>query len=630
MFVIQVTPLIRGTKLESLSYFSGIDYPIGSFVEVPVRGKKRNSIVVESHLASSTKTALKAATFSLRKLPNQTDLFTLPESIRETASEVAKKYPVSIGATLFALLPPDIRNGTRSYPRSNSIKQNEESTPQILTAKTDERYIAYQGLIRSTFAHKGSIMVVVPTSIEVSTVAKKLSLGIEDRLVVFSPNQTKRQRDLSYKKFSDQKNTKLIIATTSHAYLERDDLMTIIVEQSASSHYVTRHKPYLDHREVLIAYAKKTGRSIILGDTVPRTEDEVRRRDEIYLTHSEEAKRIAFTASLSTIKQKDKPKPDLPFQLFSNELKISVERALEGRGHVFFYTARRGLAPVIACIDCGYIFRCPDSNTPYSLIRMMKNEKEERWFVSSTSGRRVRASDVCANCGSWRLRERGIGIQQVHDEWVSLYPDTDVTIIDNTTATTTKQATKLADSFFAKRSGLLIGTQMALPFLSKGVDVSAVISLDAARAIPTWRADESLFRLLIKLRELTSKEVFVQTRSDVDNLIIHASRGALERFYDDEIALRKMLHYPPYYTFVLLTWVGTQLATAKAEEAVSFILENFQVEYYNDQNSTPDKIQRHGLIRVSSEDKRIYESLIERLRSLPHYVKVEINPERIV
>lgn len=91
-----------------------------------------------------------------------------------------------------------------------------------------------------------------------------------------------------------------------------------------------------------------------------------------------------------------------------------------------------------------------------------------------------------------------------------------------------------------------------------------------------------------------------------------------------------MLHYPPYYTFVLLTWVGTQLATAKAEEAVSFILENFQVEYYNDQNSTPDKIQRHGLIRVSSEDKRIYESLIERLRSLPHYVKVEINPERIV
>ncbi len=630
MFVIQVTPLIRGTQLESLSYFSSVEYPIGSFLEVPIRGKNQTAIVTETRPVSTTKTALKAATFSLRKLPNQPDAIVLPETIRNTAEALTKTYPVSVGAILFGLLPPDVRNGSRLYPRADLGSHDEETTPQLLTARIDERYVAYQSFIRSTFAHRGSIMIVVPTAVEIDYAVKELSQGIEDRLIVFSPTQTKRQRDTSYRKLVDTTAAKLIITTPSHAYLERVDLIAIIVEQSASAHYVTRQRPYLDHRDALITYAKISGRSIMLGDTVPRTEDEVRRRDETYLTYGEEAKRIAFTAPLTIITQKDKPKPELPFQLFSKELLTSTERALEARGHVFLYAARRGLAPVVACIDCGHIFRCPDSNTPYSLVRTTKNGQEERWFVSSTSGRRVRAADVCTECGSWRLRERGIGIQSVYDEWKEKMPDTEVTIIDNTTAPTAKQAAKIAKEFFDKRSGVLIGTQIALPFLSCGVDVSAIISLDAARAIPTWRADESLFRLLLRLRECTAKEVLVQTRTETDNLLIHATRGAVERFYDDEIALREMLKYPPFSTFVLLTWIGNSTSVHELEKPIALALADFETQFYNNPNSSKEKIQRHGLIRIPSSDTETRSKLLPKLRGLPPYVKVEINPERIV
>ncbi|MBP6881246.1 MAG: hypothetical protein KBC35_01330 [Candidatus Pacebacteria bacterium] len=630
MFVIQVTPLIRGTHLESLSYFSGIEYPIGAFLEVPIRGKKQTAIVTEVRTVSTTKTALKAATFSLRKLPQQPNPVVLPETIRKTAEALTKHYPAAVGSLLFTLLPPDIRSGTHPFPRTDTTEHNEETTPQLLTARTDERYIAYQGFIRSTFAHRGSIMIVVPTALEVEQAVKKLSQGIEERLVVFSPSQTKRQRAAAYQRFTDTTTAKLIITTPSHAYLERIDLLAIIVEQAASSHYLTRQRPYIDHRDALITYARISGRSILLGDTVPRTEDEVKRREEQYLTYGEEAKRIAFAAPLIIITQRDKPKPEVPFQLFSKELIISVERALEARGHVFFYAARRGLAPVVACIDCGHIFRCPDSNTPYSLIRTTKNGKEERWFVSSTSGRRVRAADVCTYCGSWRLRERGIGIQQIHDEWKNIMPKSNVTLIDNTSAPTPKQAAQLAEDFFKKRSGVLIGTQVALPFLTAGIAVSAIISLDAARTIPTWRADESLFRLLLRLRECTAKEVLVQTRTETDNLLIHATRGAVERFYDDEIALRKMLQYPPYSTFVLLTWVGTNTSVHELEKPILANLQSFDVQYYNNPNSTSTKTERHGLIRIPCSDNSTYTALLSKLRTLPPYIKIEINPERIV
>jgi primosomal protein N' (replication factor Y) len=473
-------------------------------------------------------------------------------------------------------------------------------------------------------------MIVVPSANEVSYIVAELSKGIKDRVIVFSPLQTKKQRDNAYEKLADNENPKLIITTPSHAYLERADLHTIIIEQSASNHYVTRRRPYLDHRNALIIFAKISGRQIILGDTVPRTEDEVRRRDEEYFTYGEEVKRLAFSSPLSIITQKDRPDPKIPFKLFSDELVTSTERALESKGHVFFYSARRGLAPVVACIDCSYIFRCPDSNTPYSLIRTMKNGEESRWFISSTSGRRVKAADVCDKCGSWRLRERGIGIQQVHDEWQQKMPHTEVTVIDNVTAPTPKQAAKIASEFFKQKSGVLIGTQAALPFLSHGVDVSAIISLDAARTIPTWRADESLLRLIFRLRECTKKEVLVQTRTETDNLLIHATRGAIERFYDDEIALRKMLKYPPYNTFILLTWSGTATSVIEIEKPIMSNLVDFEVQIYNNPNSTSEKTNRHGLIRLDAKDKDTYQSLLAKLKRLPPYVKIEINPERIV
>lgn len=630
MYVIHVTPLIRGTKLESLSYFSSTEYKIGSFVQVPVRGKQQSAIVLNSKPVSSTKTALKAATFSLRKIPSQPESIVLPETLRNTAERLTKHYPATTGALLYALLPPDVRVGQRIYPKVTPIIHEEDPTPQIVAARHDDRILTYESHIRSTFARRGSVLLVVPTAADIEPLVEGLRKGIEERLVVISPLQTKRQRDDAMKKLEDTTLAKLIITTPSYAYIERVDLLSIIIEQSASAHYRTRQRPYLDHRDALITYASVSGRSVLLGDTVPRTEDEVFRREDIFHTYGAETKRIAFPSPLTVVKQKDKPQTDSPFRLFSPELLRSAQHALEAKGFVFLYASRRGLAPVVACIDCGHIFRCPDSNTPYSLLRTRDAEGEKRWFVSTTSGRKVPAADVCSECGSWRLRERGIGIQQVYDEWLKEMPDTDVTILDQVTAPTAKRAIRVAKDFFTSKSGVLIGTQMALPFLHAGVDVSAVVSLDAARSIPTWRADESLFRLLLRLRECTHKEVLIQTRTEVDPLITYASRGSTERFYDDEIQLRKMLGYPPYATFILLTWSGSKAATTESAKIVKQLLGSDSVDYYSNPSSTESRSVAHALIRAGSQSQAERDELLHKLRSLPPYIKIEINPERIV
>lgn len=631
MYVIHVTPLIRGTNLESLSYFSSVEYPIGSFLSVPVRGKNQPAIVISAKPVSTTKTALKAATFSLRKLPTQEKYVVLPQTIRDTAIALSLIYPTSTGALTYSLLPPEVRNGSRPYPTINIAKHEEESTPQILTARLDERLIHYKSLIRTTFAHRGSVLLIVPTTTEIDYLYQELRHGIEDRVVRLSSSDTKKIRDEAFEKLQDTSLARLIITTPAYAYIERVDLTAIIVEQSANQHYRVRQRPYLDHRDALRVYAKVSGRSIVFGDTVPRTEEEALRREEKYLTFGEDVKRIAFPSPLTIVRQKDKPQPELPFKLISPELQRGITRTLEGKGRVFLFAARRGLAPVVACIDCGHIFRCPDSNTPYSLVRTYnQKQEEERWFVSSTSGRKIRAADVCTACGSWRLRERGIGIQQVHDELKELLPQTPITVLDGQVAPTVKKAQRIAQDFFSERSGILLGTQLAMPYLTKGVDFSAIVSLDATRAIPTWRADESLFRLLLKLREVTAKEVLIQTRTEPDILLTHATRGALERFYDDEIALRKMLLYPPFARFILLTWVGNTESAKETQKRLQTQLGTNDIEYYFNPNSTPTKTCGHALIRLELVADKKAEVLYEKLRMLPPFVKVEVDPERIV
>ncbi len=73
MFVITVIPLKRGSTIDSLTYFSSEAYPTGTLLTIPIRNGETLGLVTESKEVSAAKAALRAATFSLRKLPVQSD-----------------------------------------------------------------------------------------------------------------------------------------------------------------------------------------------------------------------------------------------------------------------------------------------------------------------------------------------------------------------------------------------------------------------------------------------------------------------------------------------------------------------------------------------------------------------------
>jgi len=628
MYVIKVIPLSRNTSLDTLSYYSAQAYPIGAIIDVPVRKQKLKAVVIENETVSAAKTALRAATFTLRKLDPTPDPAKLPASLMATASQLKAATPSQLGSIIFALLPPDIRTGLRAYPVVAPYTNTEISTPTILTATRADRYVSYRGHIRETFAHRGSVLFVVPNSASVAAAKKSLEKGIEKRVITFSSTHTKKQIDASYEAITDYRTAKLIITTPNFALLDRHDLLSIIIEECGSSHYKTRTRPYLDARDVLKTYAKVTNRSLLMGDILPRTEEEALRRDDTYHTHEEHPIRHGFVERF-TIATHTQEKVAKTFSIFTPELTAAIERTLANKGQVFLLAARRGLAPLVMCFDCQYVFRCPQSGTPYTLFETTSTAGEpERWFYSATSGTKVRASDTCPLCGSWRLRQHGVGIQQVVAEARVLFPTRTLISFDHTTANTHNKANALIKSFQAEKQAFLIGTNMALPYLTTKCDLTAVMSYEATRSIPSWRAEESVLSTLLTLREATGVECIIQTRSNDDPLLQHAKRGAIDAFYDEEIAMRKILSYPPFALFIHLTWQGTKAQLKETEALIQSSLKHIDMQCYNSPQPTTTPM-RHALIRVARVDWPDT-ILIERLRALPPSIRIELSPERII
>ncbi len=119
----------------------------------------------------------------------------------------------------------------------------------------------------------------------------------------------------------------------------------------------------------------------------------------------------------------------------------------------------------------------------------------------------------------------------------------------------------------------------------------------------------------------------MQTRQPVDDTLLFATRGAVDRFHTEELRLRAELGYPPLTTFYLLTWHGDQATIAGNEAMLKDKFGSLQPEFYTNPQSRAALITRHCLIRT--EGKMSAEKL-ESLRHLPPHITVTVNPDRIV
>ena len=629
MFIIEVTPIGRGVLPESLSYFSHTSYPRGTLLQIPVRKKNIPGIVMNITEAFSMKAALRAATFSLRRLPEQKAPHYLSPAFLETAERSATYHGTTQNAALFGIIPKEMREGIIPF---SALEMHEEqipthdTKPRIFAAPFRDRTNEYVRMVRELFAARQSIVFVVPTLEYIEQFKEKLGHGIEAYTVTLFSGQSASALEKAYRIISSEKHPLLIITTPYYACIERQDIGAYVLEHERSNGYVGKVRPYLDYRYILTNYTALRGITCILADTIVRTEEIHALNTGAAIPFMDVSKRLELPGTLMVVMQE--PEKDVAFSLLSKKLKYALDQAIKQKKHVFVFCARRGIAPLVACVDCGHILRDPESGSPLALVRTTDTSgTEKRWFVSSVSGYRTPASDLCPHCGSWRLKERGIGIQQVYDELIKHYDREQILLFDHQTASTQKKADRLRTIFFERKGGILLGTALAIPYLTHHIDLSAVISMDSLRALPSWRGQEETFNILMTLREKTDGPVLVQSRTE-DEIFDYVRHGTIGDFYAQELIVREECKYPPFNVFIHFAWRTSQHETVNIKKILTNAFAENSLSLYSAPYGEEGPMH-YGLIRVPQASWPDAD-IVAKLRTIPPHIRIMINPDRII
>jgi len=149
-----------------------------------------------------------------------------------------------------------------------------------------------------------------------------------------------------------------------------------------------------------------------------------------------------------------------------------------------------------------------------------------------------------------RLVAIGAGTQRVEELLAKRFPQARVARVDSDTMRRSDDYQKAVDDFEARRTDIMVGTQM----IAKGLDfpfVSLVGVLAAEAGSNDFRAQERLFQLITQVagragRQDLPGEVVVQTAEPDAPALLAAVRHDFVAFAESELAIRKLVRYPPY------------------------------------------------------------------------------------
>ncbi len=251
--------------------------------------------------------------------------------------------------------------------------------------------------------------------------------------------------------------------------------------------------------------------------------------------------------------------------IFSLALQSALNRVLEQEQQAILFLNRRGTATYVFCRDCGLTLKCPRCDIPLTFHEAQHNLQCHFCHYQR------RMPPACPACGGKRIRQYGSGTQKVEAEVRQLFPQARTMRWDYETTRYKGAHQAILQQFKAHQADVLIGTQM----LAKGLDLPlvtlvGVVLADVGLSFPDYRAGERLFQVLTQVagragRSPLGGEVILQTFQPEHYVIQAASQHDYHRFYQQELAYRRELIFPPFAQVVRLEY--RHVDAARAEEA---------------------------------------------------------------
>jgi len=630
MKIIHVIPISRGILLDHLSYFTSQDVSIGKTVLVPLRKKTIHALVIGVENVSEAKSEIKSSTFSLKKIEHIHSQEFLSKEFIESAQATADYVAASTGSVLNSLIPKRLLLSLFEIKTEHTLvtyAREGNADHMAIQAEDEERFVSYKSLIREEFAQNVSVFMCMPTIEDIKKAQLVLEKGIEQYTYIFHSSLTKKEFITLWEKLQRETHPVLIIATGQYVCIAQKKIGTIIIERESSRAYKMPMRPYVDIRTFLSFYAKKIGARLLFGDMLLRIETIWNVKNDRYVEFSPLKFRTATSATQVIVDpKKSDGMQESTFSVLSKELTELITWNKERNENLFIFAVRKGLAPQTLCGDCGTIATCSLCSSPV----VLHGDPQEPYFECNTCGKRRSAQETCVYCKSWKLVTLGVGVERIEKEIHSTLPHVHTFRIDAHSVSTHKKALDIVIKFYNTPGSVLIGTEMALLYLSKKIENTAIASIDPLFSLPDFRIQEKVLSILLKIRSLTSEHFVIQTRNPEGKIFDHALKGNLVDFYREEIEERKKFQYPPFTLFIKITLQGERGAVEKEIEKLPALFTPYETDTFEAfTTKVKGKHVMHALIKIPHE-KWVDRQLLETLRSLPPQFMIRVDPESIL
>ncbi len=618
MNIIDVVPISKQSIPETLSYYCSDTVFVGQIATVPLRKKTIPALIVGVRKVTDAKSIIRSSNFQIRKAEIIWKDLPFTNSFLKAIAKTANYFARTEGSLLYSLTPTHLLEETTPFIEKKSASN--KFCIISIQQKQQERYEMYASIVREHFGKKESVFLCVPSIQDAEKIYSSIKTGIEKYTYILHSSITPKQLQKRWYEAKINEHPVLIISTAMYTSIPRTDIGHIILEHESSEGYRTIGRGSVDLRFFIRSLAETISCPLTVGDTLLQTET---LWEHTLNPHMNDSVLEHFLSSAQTnIMDMTKEKKSFIFHdkttnLLENEFKNS---------HICILATRKGLAPLTVCQDCGEIVMATDSDTPMVLYESEKGN----YFYSPHTREKRPADELCLHCGSWRLRPLGIGIDTIENELRELLPKAHIYKLDKNTTKTHRQAQKIINQFYESPSGILLGTEFALQYLTDPVNYSIVVSMDSLFAIPDFKIQEKILRTLITLRTHTSERIVIQTRNPNDKIFTYAKNGNTQDFYDQTISERKNFNLPPFFTLIKITVQNSTEHIQEECNTTASLFKKYLVDIYPARNARIRNIHIHNvLIRIPSDEWPSKKTL-EILKHLPSTHTVEIDPVDIL
>ncbi len=374
---------------------------------------------------------------------------------------------------------------------------------------------------------------------------------------------------------------RVLIGPRSALFAPFSNLGLIVVDECHEEAYFNERLPFYHARDVALAYGEMASAAVILGTATPDvvtyaraqagkiTLLELPRRvlahRRLVAAQVEKTGRMAdqtfapaggdaWAASLPPVQVVDMRAELRAGQrgIFSRPLLQALGEVLQRGEQAILFLNRRGSATYVFCRDCGHVMRCPRCDLPLTY------HQGEGALLCHHCGYRRKMPARCPACGGERLRPYGAGTERVEAEVLRHFPHARTLRWDADTTSAKGGHEAILGHFVSRQADVLIGTQM----LAKGLDLPfvtlvGIVLADVGLTLPDYRAAERGFQLLVQVagragRSPLGGRVVLQTYMPEHYAIRAAAGHDFAGFYQQELAVRRKLGYPPYARLVRL------------------------------------------------------------------------------